>query len=535
MAGEKQAVYDLIDNLVAQAESIRTAVTKIPGGDVPNPPIDPLPVSKNVIKLKVGDNVQAAFDTISKTGGTLMFAPGVHKADLEAVERPLDAPLVAFTSDTTNVPAPSKRITPDFLPGLAQLQVTRTDHEAFTARNKSRNVAFVNIAFGPPVYPGRTTVVLGGDQNETKTREDVPSTFLFDRVYMYGSPTKGAHRGIQAHCDGLKVCGCYFKDFFEIARDSQAVGGFNGTRNIVLENSFFEASGENVMWGGSDSASPDMSPQDIVMKGCTLSKNFSWMSLPTQPSIKALLETKNVKRFLVDGCVLEQNWARDWVSGVGFMFKACNGAGKEIWATAEDVTIANCLIRNVGSPCGLIGYGDSGRVSDRARRITIQNLLVYNINVGNWKGHSHGMPIADPMDGLTVDHVSFIKDGHSFMNTWFDNNQPPGEFLKFTNSLVCLGEYAMLSEKNGVGFGAMLKDWNKVTFDGNVMQAGTRGMGALLPTNNKVISVADFDASLDDHYRVKPDSPVASAVKCADGKMPGADVDAILQRVGDII
>lgn len=532
MAGEKQRVYDLIDNLVAQAESIRSAVTKIPdgGGDVPNPPQP----SGDVIRVKVGDNVQAAYDTMAKTGGTLMFAPGVHKVDLEGSERALDSKLVIFTSDTGNVPAAGKRITPEFLPALAQLQVTRTDHEAFTARNKTRNIAFVNIAFGPPVFPGRTTVALGGDQRETVTPTDVPTNFLFDRVYMYGSPTAGAHRGIQAHCNGLKVSGCYFKDFFEIGRDSQAIGGFNGTRNVVLENSFFEASGENIMWGGSDSASPEMSPQDIVMRGCTLSKNFEWMALPQQPSIKALLETKNVKRFSVDGCVLEQNWSRDWPSGVAFMFKACNGYRDEVWATAEDITISNCLIRNVGSPCGLVGYGDSGRQSDRARRIKISNVLVYNINVGNWKGFAHGMPIANPLDGLTVDHVSFIKNGHSFLNTWFDSGQPPGDSLTFTNSLVCLGEYAMISAQNGIGFSAMQKDWKALTFDGNVLQAGARGMGTM-PINNKVVAVGDFDASLDDHYRVKAGSPVANAVHCADGKMPGADVDAILQRVGDII
>jgi hypothetical protein len=525
MAGEKQAIYDLIDNLVAQAETIRTAVTKIP---------DVAPSSGDVIRVKVGDNVQAAFDTITKTGGTLLFAPGVHKADLECGERPPDAKLVIFTSDTSNVPPPSKRISPEFLPALAQLQVSRTDHEAFTARNRSRNVAFVNMAFGPPVNPSRTTVQLGGDERELTVPADAPTNFFFDRVYMYGDPAKGAHRGIQAHCNGLRVSGCYVKDYKEIGRDSQAIGGFNGTRNVLLENSFFEASGENIMWGGSDSASPDMTPQDIEMRGCTLSKNYEWMKDPVQPSIKALLETKNVKRFIVDGCVLEQNWARDWPSGVAFMFKACNGYKNEVWATAEDITISNCLIRNVGSPCGLVGYGDSGRPSDRARRITISNLLVYNIDTAPYRGFAHGMPIANPLDGLTVDHVSFIKNGHSFMNTWFDSNQPAGEFLSFTNSVVCLGEYAMISGSNGLGYAAMQKDWKKVTFEGNALQAGNRGMGTM-PTSNKQVSVADFDASLDNHYRVKAGSVLANSVKTTDGKLPGADVDAILQRVGDII
>lgn len=488
------------------------------------------------LRVRVGDDVQAAFDALLPTGGTLALQPGIHLVDLVVPERQVTDPLITVTSDASGLASPGQRITPDFLPGLGMLQNVNTSNNTIKGLNRSRNVAFVNMAISRQGDFSRAHVAIGGDRTETPTPSDLPSGWLFDRVYAFGDPLLGGHRGIQMHCDGLTVINSHISDMFEVGRDSQAVSSWNGGRNLLLENNYLEASGENVMFGGDESAAPEMTTQDVIMRRCQLAKNLAWMDLARQPTIKTLLEIKNGKRILADGCIFEKNWARDWPTGVALMIKACNGsdpAAREVWATAEDVTIQDSLIRDVGSVFGLVGYGDAKRVSDRARRITLRNILAMRINQGDYKGTGHGCAIANPPDGLTIDHLTMVKNSHSWMNTWFDQGQAPGERLTYTNNVACNSSYGYQTPTNGLGVAAIAKDWQAATLAGNTFQAGSRSLGTL-PPGNAVVSVADFDGSLDAQCRVKPGSVIAGIVT-TDGLAPGADVDTILAKTGTAV
>jgi hypothetical protein len=514
-------INELLDSIIAHADEIRA----LSGNPTPEP-------STNRVHVQPGDDVQAAFDSLRTTGGVLDCEPGTYSVDLVITERPIDSKLIVVAGiGEDRYPKAGQRITADYLPALPTFQNKSPTREVIKAKNRARNVAFVNVGIAPPLNPSYTQIALGGDRNETPTPDNLPTNFLFDRMYVFGDPVKGAHRGIQAHANGVKVTGSCFHDIFEVGRDSQAISSWNGGRNLLIENTELEASGENVMFGGSDSASLDMTTQDVIIRGSTFRKQYAWMALPTPPSIKSLFEVKNVKRLMVDGCVFENNWARDWPTGVAIMLKACNGNLNEVWATCEDVEFANCLIRNVGSVFGLVGYGDSQRVSDRMRRVKFSNILAYDINVDVWKGTGKGCATANPPDGLTIDHVSMLKNGHSWMNTWFDSAQPPGEKLTFTNSVAVNGSYGYMSAKGGMGMLGLMADWQAIQVDGNVFQKGSRSLS--LPLNNAILDPATFDVSFDLDYRVIAGSAVATAVTTTDGKLPGADVDAIIQRTGE--
>jgi hypothetical protein len=518
----------LLDAARANYESIRAEIEKAFPEPI-NPP-QPPDSSPQVIKVKVGDDVHKAFESILTTGGILALAPGVHRVDLTIPARASTLPLITFTSDSQDLPGPGRRIDPSCKPALAILQGATAGRSPVIALNQSRNIAFVNMGFAPPATKSYTHIDLGGDKNHMKSPAERPENYLFDRCYIFGDPLLGAHRGIAGNCNGMKVVGSYFENIFEAGRDSQAVSGWNGCANHLLENCFFEAGAENVMYGGSDSTSPDMIPQDIVVRGCHFSKNYAWMQLATQPSIKALFEIKSAKRLTIDSCLFEQNWARDWPTGVAITLKSCNGENIETWATCGR-PITNILIRNVGQVFTMVGRNDSGRVSQWMKNVVIRNVLAHNINSDVWKGEGKGCAFENPCDGFTLDHVTYRDNRHSWMNTWFDSGftQAPGK-LTVTNSVMVEGSYGYFGSLSGVGFGAMAKDWNGAQFEGNVLKIGTRGQGTL-PSNNLRLDGTAFDASFGSNHEILPTSEAAK-VQTTDGTLPGADIPALVERFG---
>lgn len=513
MSIESQRIRKLIDGVMASVDTLNKEF------DVLYPP-EPTQMG---IYVNAGANLQHAYDQLFTTGGIITLAPGMH-TPLVLGERPLGARLITITSDSANLPEDGERITPEFAEALGIIRATAPTTSPILCKNKSRNVALVNVGIAPPETKSYVHVYMGGDQNSMKLPEDRPTGFLFDRVYVYGDPVLGAHCGVVPNARDVSIINSYFKDIFEIGRDSQAVCSTNGGQNILLENNYFEAGAENVMFGGSDSASPEMTSQDIIIRDCEFSKNYEWMYLVKQPSIKALFEIKNVKRLLMERCLLQNNWARDWPTGVAITLKACNGLRDEVWATCEDVMLRDLVIRNVGSVFSQVGKNDSSRTSDWMRRVSIKNVLAYNINVDKWKGTGRFCPFINGCEGFyEMDHITVHTNQHSWMQMGFGQGitKSPG-VLRLTNSIVAESEYGYISELNGVGFGAAAKDWTGIDISGNVFKAGVRGQGPVLANNLRLTPEA-WDVSIGPDHKVIAGSP-ASQVKTTDGKLPGADI-----------
>jgi hypothetical protein len=523
MAGERTRMLNLCDSIVASVDEMRKEIDAA----WPLPP-DP---ALNVIKVALGESVQNALTSLLQTGGIIKLAPGKHNGELKFPERPEGSKLITFTSDSTNLPAPGQRMTPEYAEALGTIASVNTSTPTLFAQNKSRGFAFVNVGIGGPKTFSNTIIALGGDKNGMPTPDLRPDGFSFDRIFAYGDPVNGARRGLQPNAMNVQLINSYIKDCMNVGRDSQAVGAWNGCQNLLVKNCYLEGGAENVMFGGSDSASVEMTSQDIVIDGCTLAKvyNDAWKAA----SIKCLLEVKNVKRLLVKNCLLENNWVRDWSTGVAMMLKACNGENIETWATCEDVTLENLIIRNVGSVFGIIGKNDSGRVSDWMRRVKIHNVLAYNINVAPWLGTGRGCEIANGAeDYFEMDHITYHTNAHSWMNFRTDSGITisPGR-LVMKNSVVAESSYGYRSETYGMGFPNIPKDWtgnNEVA--GNVFKIGTRPQGTVPPNNLRLVP-ADWDASFNAKHGIIPGSP-ASAVPTTDGTLPGADVAALETLVG---
>jgi hypothetical protein len=515
----QQHMYDLIDSIVASAEALRVEVDTLP---------PPEPPDAHTLTVRIGESVQAAIDTLAPTGGTIKLEVGgaerPHVGALRFSERPVDAKLIVITSDTTHLPAAGVRITREWLPGLAVLKSTTANTNTIKGEIRSRNIAFAGVGLAAPITNGNGIAYVGGDNVTMPTPADCPDNYSFDRCVFLGDPTVGTHQGLNPGMRNSRITDSSLYDIFEVGRDSQCIGGRNGTKVFLIENCYLEGSCENIMFGGADSASREMVSQDIIIRRCHFKKLLSWMDLPSQPSIKCLFEIKSALRVLIEASLFECNWARDWSSGVGISLKAANQSGREPWATCEDFTLRNSIIRNIGSVFTLVGKNDAKQTSDWMRRVHISNVLVYDINVDPYTGTGRGCDVANGVeDGLTIDHVTYQTNAHSWLSMRYDSGitQSPGP-LTLTNSVVAEGAYGYRSEPNGIGFAAATKDWGTTTITGNVFKQGDRSQGTM-PPNNLRLSAAEWDASFAPDHTILPDSP-ASTVKTTDGLLPGANV-----------
>src|SRR5262245_65314102 len=101
MATQRDRLLALLDAARANYESIRAEVEKA-FPDTNNPPSPPDP-SKQVITVKLGDDIQKAFESILTTGGILALAPGVHRVDLTIPARASTSALITFTSGSRDL------------------------------------------------------------------------------------------------------------------------------------------------------------------------------------------------------------------------------------------------------------------------------------------------------------------------------------------------------------------------------------------------------------------------------------------------
>ena len=553
----KQIAGELLERTRELQALISETQSQSPASPVtPTRPAQPqADATGTVIRVRPGDNVAAAFDQLQLTGGTLLARPGRYQGvNFIARKRPPNAPVVVIRSDTENLPAEGQRITREYEGGIAVFASATTD-STFVTQNGARHVGFVGVGFGPTPHVERTLVAIGNDKRAMRTVEDTPQGFTFDRVLMWGMDQRGQHLGIRANGGDITATGCAFYDFVEPGRDSQAVCGWNGSHHHVWDNCLFEAASENVLYGGSDPASAEMNPRDVLFQRCTFSKDLRWNRWPNNGSIKALFEIKNISGLKVDACIFERNWRDSWPSAVAIVLKVVNQENTAPFACCQDVEIVDTIVRDCGTVLQVVGWGDGwssanpdARLTQRMRNVAIRNLLAYNLNTSpEFMGEAKGLPCANPPDGLSLDHVTMVGNRHSFHNFWNHGDQPRGSELRWTNSIMHDGAYGVLASPPYArnvspnpptctqGLEALRQcGYDRVDFRGNVV-AASGGKPGNWGADNACIPEADVLASYDRQKRITPGSPVARHAKTTDGAAPGADIDRLLARIGAVI
>ena len=246
----------------------------------------------------------------------------------------------------------------------------------------------------------------------------------------------------------------------------------------------------------------------------------------TRWSVKNLLELKNAQRVVIDGNVLEQNWAAAQ-TGYAVLFTPRNDGGTAPWSTVRDVTFSNNVVRHVAGAINLLGYDDV-HGSEQTAGITIRNNLFYDLS-GTWSGPSHLLLVTSSPRDIKVDHNTAFLEG---MVVLADAGSTVG--FEFTNNVAPHNTYGFFGSSAGTGTAAL-----DAYFPGAIMRRNALGGGpaALYPPDNFFPDMGTFlsqfvNAAGND-FRLTATSTFRGAA--TDGSDLGVDYNALAAAVRGVV
>src|SRR5262249_45975143 len=154
-------------------------------------------------------------------------------------------------------------------------------------------------------------------------------------------------------------------------------------------------------------------------------------------SVKNLFELKNAQRVLVDGNVFENNWV-DGQAGIAVQLTPRNQDGSAPWATVQDVTFTNNIVRHSAAGFNILGTDDI-HSSQQAQRIQIKNDLFDDIGGTRWGTNGRLFQIVGGPANVQIDHVTAFQTGNVITA-----DVAPSVGFSFTNNLVPHNDYGVI-------------------------------------------------------------------------------------------
>lgn len=359
----------------------------------------------------------------------------------------------------TSIPAAGTRITndPTELTNFAKLRVNLVNTEAVLADLRAHHYRFVGIDFVAPDLTNYGLVSL----TTTAIRDlDLPHHIGFDRCHLSGSDNLDVYsiRGIVGNANFLLVTGCWAEKFHGLAgSDSQALWVNAARGPFRVTNNFMSASGENVLFGGSDNGFYKLNPSDAYFNGNFWWKDTAWAQGYIKFNVKNSIEFKMGRRILVDGDIVENNWVQSQF-GSTFLANLHNQSGGNPWLYLNDLHFKN--VRAMAIQRGLEQLmQDYSFNSNRSQRFAFTNSLLEIGGIWNPVYNSYtaaALPAQGMVDWIWDHMTTLISTPLTAGATMFmrlNMNEPAvssinGKFARFviTNSISDTGDYNINSD-----------------------------------------------------------------------------------------
>lgn len=461
-----------------------------------------------------GRDLQRAL-SVARGGETILLEPGrTYQGPFVLPARPASRTPAWVTLRTRGaVVSPrraSRRVGPADAPRMARL--TSPSGPVITAASGARYYRFVELEVAPE--PGVFIHDLIDLGSHVDSLDDVPTGFVFERMYIHGDPDVGGRRGIALNSADTTITESYFSDFKERGNDSQAICGWNGPGPFVITNNYIEAAGENLMFGGADPRIGGLVPADIRIADNHFSKPTAWRHSGAW-TVKNLLELKNARRVTIDRNVLEHSWT-DGQTGFAVLFTPRNQDGAAPWSVVEDVTFQNNLVRRAGGGIHLLGT-DNIQASRPLARVQVLNNLF--LEIGGDRGAGRLFQIIDGTTDVMIAHNTAQHTGPAVLA----DERPHGGFV-LRDNIFFHNEYGIIGSGASPGRDSIGRYFPDAIIEGNVMIGAS---AAAYPPNNffpESVGVVRFENPAAGNYRLNGSSPFA---RSSAGRDPGANVDRV--------
>ncbi|MGH9311548.1 MAG: PKD domain-containing protein [Vicinamibacterales bacterium] len=226
--------------------------------------------------MAAGANLQTALNA-AQPGDTILLAEGAEFVGnfVLPVKAGTDWITVRTSAPDSVLPAAGWRIGPAHAALLARVRSPNSISAIRTAPGAHHwKLQYLDL---PANQNGYGDIIRIGDGSSAQsTIESVPHHIVLDHLYVHGSPLYGQKRGIALNAADVTITDSYVSECKAVGQDTQALGGWNGPGPYVIENNYFEATGENVLFGGADPSIPGLVADGITFRRNYLSRPMSW-------------------------------------------------------------------------------------------------------------------------------------------------------------------------------------------------------------------------------------------------------------------
>ncbi|MBI4638149.1 MAG: hypothetical protein HY727_17575 [Candidatus Rokubacteria bacterium] len=497
----------------------------------PEPPrawVDTTPVQPagRTIAVPTGGDLQAALDG-ARPGDVITLEAGATFIGPFTLPTKVGGGWITVRTSApeSGLPPPGTRIDPSHAGALPK--IVAAVGPVIAAARGAHHYRFVGIEIHPVAGALlRNLVELGSAETSV---DRLPHHIVFDRCYLHGDPRRGTRRGIALNARDAAVIDSYLSDFKEVGNDSQAIAGWNGPGPFKIVNNYLEGAGENLMFGGADPAIPGLVPSDIEIRRNHLAKPLAWKQgdpayAGVPWTVKNLFELKNARRVLVDGNLLERNWAQAQ-SGFAVLFTVRNQDGGAPWSVVEDVAFTNNVLRGTASGVNILGRDDTRPAgSQQTKRILIKNNLFLDVGGPRWGGGGVLFQILNGTASVVIDHNTAFQTGNILTA-----EGPTHAGFVFTHNIVPHNAFGIVGTGTAPGIATLNAYFPGAVVRKNVIVGG--GARQYPPGNffPQSFAAVRFENPADGLHRLAAASPYRRAA--LDGTDVGVDIGALPRAV----
>lgn len=341
---------------------------------------------------------------------------------------------------------------------LAVIRSTTYNVPTLKIKNGAAKLRFIGIDFEPLEQGNfdQFTIIEVGEFYQSSLSTN-PQKIIFQHIVMNPPGTTMVRHGMMN--DGYKVAilsswiGNIFTRCFPgqgCVTDSNAFYSLNGRGSHVYNNSFIEASSENILYGGDTVTIDGHVPTNIEMRRCYFFKRTAWKPNPTPLyNIKNLIEFKIGRRAYLEGNVFENHWMGADAGQPNAININSLAEPSSQWTVNEDIVFENNKVTQMPSGVLLAAafYPASGNESlnydpRKSQNVKFKNMLFDKFNAGE----ARRLVIANSAEYASFDHITQIDTGLAtsrLMEFATRNNYG----FQITNSIVGMGtDYQIIYE-----------------------------------------------------------------------------------------
>jgi len=488
----KDVVKKALDMIEYSAHAIRVEMEEVE------------PPTTNVIRVRTGEDVQKAVDS-APDGSLILVDPGKYRVSLILTKKNTKGVTIKSSADVSNFQARKnafgyvdyemRAAMPQFIP------VSPLDYSIW-GMDGSAGYTFENICIPSP-QEDRGMIAVGTDQNRTLANA-ATNYRIKDCVLGSDQPDAKGHRGVDVNCGFIEIDGNFIGGLAEVARDSQAICGWNGPGPFKIHNNFLEASGENFLFGGATCRHPDLIPKNVVIEGNHIRKNPEWFNLPTQPAVKLLGEIKNVDGFLAQHNLLENCW-KQGQTGYCFKITAANCGeklpdgtgirGQGDWVRARAIVIMFNVVRNCIGFMNVHNSEGEGKTQG-VDGLHVAHNLAYAMNTQFLRagGEPRGFLLNGGPQNIIIENNALFFEGKSnaFLSLATSIKTDVINVLSIERNIFCEGDYGIAGAGQAPGEPSLLAfSPNAVMRDNLIIKGGVRNLTYPMLNNVKIAGPVD--------------------------------------------